>query len=170
MKTKKVIWIIVVAIIIALIIATFIIIKFISIRNNGDSDFGPVVYRDPKNNIEMLGENVVNFDENTKINVSRSFKTEKEFDGFRVSSIQLVEKNGVDLLTADVTNVSAGDKNEYTYFKVTFLDNESGEIGVINAMINPVKQDETTKLQAGIEGDVQKYIHASNFTMEMDNK
>jgi len=121
-------------------------------------------------NTEASEELVKELEGGTKLNVSPNFNKTKEFDGFRISNIQFIEKDGRIYFNASITNISNEDKEDYTYFSITIFDKEQKEITTIPGFINPVKRNQTMRLSSEGEGDVQQYIYASDFTMKVETK
>ena len=154
--------VLIIVLILVLIIFGIFIVKNVT-NNNHTTDI-------PKNDIENTENNVKIIGNNEKENISKSLNKTKTFEGFQVSNIHFTEKDGQDLFVADVTNVSKQNIEGYTFFKITFLNKNGGEIVTIPGMINPVKQNETVPLNATITGDLNNYINAFDFVMTVDKR
>ena len=119
---------------------------------------------------EPINENVEISDDNVKKNVSKELNESKSVGGFKISNISFTEGDGETTLLADVTNLTGSNKSTYTFFKITFLDDNGQEIITIPAAIGPVNNNEKTVLNAKIEGETNRYINAHDFNVVLDNK
>ena len=171
MKRKQIIFMILPLII--LIVSTLVMMKYKKAKenrvviDNKINNTSIVNNTEVKKSVESSKNNTKN---DTKINTSKKFKETKEIKGFEISDISFTEKDGQAILHAIVKNISKKDKKEYTYFKITFLEKDNKEIGTISGIINPVKKNEKTELNASIRGKTKEYINAYDFKIEIDKK
>lgn len=152
LEKKKVFFIIAILLVLAIIIAGVIIIKNNS-QNRGE---------------ESNEAFVKQIEDNIKQNVSKTLNQTKEFEGFKVSNIKLTEKDGEVILLADITNNTGKDTTKYTYFNITFFDEQNKEIGSFPGVIDKVKQNETTALNSSVKGDIANYINSYDFKLTVD--
>lgn len=122
------------------------------------------------NNTEVNEKSAETSTKDIKWNENKEFKQTKEIKGFKISGISFSEADGKAELKATVTNTSGKDTKDYTYFKITFLNEDGKEIGTIPGIINPVKKNKTTELSASIRGKIDDYINAYDFKISVDKK
>ncbi len=103
-----------------------------------------------------------------EINNNRPFFKQKEFYGFKLSDIRLMDNENKVILLATITNVSKKDIQDYTYVKIIFLNEKNEETHTIHGIINPINKNETTQLKASINGNTQDYINAYDFKLVID--
>lgn len=111
----------------------------------------------------VVEEFVATTEDDTKMNTSSNLKEDKEYNGLKISNIQLTTKNNDTILLADVENTSGKDITTFVQFDVTFTDKEGKELGTIPSIVTPLKAGEKTQLNSSITGD---FANAYNFTIK----
>lgn len=102
---------------------------------------------------EKVGQYAQLLEDGTKVNISEALNQEKECNGFKIYNIQLSSKNDITNLVADITNNTGRDLDDMTTVNITFLTQTGFEIITIQAQIKPLKQGETTQLNANVSFD-----------------
>ncbi|MBP3832114.1 MAG: hypothetical protein ILA02_07075 [Clostridia bacterium] len=152
--------------IVLILIIIFIIVFIIMKEKKTEREKTPI----DNSNIEVNKKSAEESKSETKTNKNKKFNEAKTIKGFKISDISFTEKDGEAVLNATVTNVSGRNIKDYTYFKITLLDENDKEIATIPGIINPVEKNATTKLKATIIGKTEEYINAYDFKIEIDKK
>ena len=152
MKNKKVIISIIIIVALAIILGSIYLVKNNKKEENEKSGNGVVVQEEFRQILE----------DGTKINTSEELKTTKNIDGLEITNIQLIEKNGETILTAEVKNTT-DKETEIMGINIIVLDKEGKEIGKIPGVISSLGAGETKQLNIGITED---YSDAYNFKVE----
>ena len=111
-----------IALICIFIVVLVILGIFITVKWKGNKD----TYSNPSQ--DTTKDNVKILEDNSLLNVSKQFNETREQGGFRISSIQLIEKDGEEFFTADFTNISTTDRTDYSYFRIKLLDEDNNII------------------------------------------
>ena len=140
---KKYILIVMIVIIIAVFIGA-VAYKYIKNRNIGNKGF----YGRGQDTNAQLGEYEKIDKSGNKINTSSKLKSEKEYNGLKVSNINLQSNNGATVLLADVENTSSNSIEDFTTIDIRFVDKNGEELGVLTGLIKPLKANEKTQLNS----------------------
>lgn len=105
-------------------------------------------------------EYVQQFEDGTKQSTSPKLNETKKVGDIEISGIQIIEKNGIATLTANVKNNSSATKKE---FPLTIkLLNKSGEvIETLGAYVGTIKSGETRGIIASINMDISEVYDIS---------
>lgn len=136
-------------IIILLIITIIMAIVFIRTKSKkADTDI-----KTEEGTSTSQSEYVRELEDGTKQSTSNKLNETKTVGDFEISSIQIIENNGVATLTANVKNTSSTTKKEFP-FSIKLL-NKSGEvIEILGAYVGTLKAGETRGINASINMDI----------------
>ena len=134
---------------------------------------GIVIVKGRENNSVQQGETtlgtleneekyVIELEDGTKLNTSEALKNEKTYKNLSITNIQYTEKEGISILSADVTN-KGETIHESEIVKITILGENDETIAEINSVIGKINPGETVRLNASILGDV---LNAKDFKIE----
>jgi len=124
-----------------------------------------------KNNITNVGNNKevgkpdeegkynITLEDGSKVNISEKKKENKKLAGLTIKNIELIQKNGITKLTADIINETRITRKEQTA-DITLVSSTDYELAKMGIYIKELKPDEATKLNASITLD---YSNAYNF-------
>lgn len=154
-----------------IIIILILIVSSIVVIKGKKSEKNTIIDTQNSTNNAEVDEKSTEKQESKKMrNASKEFYEERKLKNFKISDISFIENDEKVVLHATVTNTSGKDTKDYTYFKITFLNEDGKEIGTIPGIINPVKKNKTTELSASIRGKIDDYINAYDFKISVDKK
>lgn len=107
-----------------------------------------------------VGEYQEKSENGTSVNTSTKLKEEKEYKDLKFTNINLSGGNEETSLTANVTNESNKEIEDFTTIDIRFIDAEGNEINTITGLIKPLKPGETAQLDASVTADL---TNAYNF-------
>ena len=109
-----------------------------------------------------IGEFVKQEDDGTIKTTSEKFLADREFEGFALENIELIQKNGETSFLATVIN-KTGKKQEEFWVNVLLYDKDGNELGGIPANIVPLEKDDNTPIYATV---VDTYKNVYDFKLE----
>ena len=113
-----------------------------------------------KDELLKISEYAVINSEGVKINISEKLNANKKSSEFSISNIKLTEKDNDSLLEGVITNISGHDILEERTIKIKYVDDNGEELGIIYAVIMPLKKGEATALITSTTSD---YSNAYDF-------
>ena len=113
-----------------------------------------------KDELLKISEYAVINSEGVKINISEKLNANKKSSEFSISNIKLTEKDNDTLLEGVITNISGHDILEEKTIKIKYVDDNGEELGIIYAVIMPLKKGEATALITSATSD---YSNAYDF-------
>lgn len=128
----------------AIIIFCLLLLLIVMIKNKNTT------YEDSLNNSvnkNISNKTVETLSDGTKINVSSKLLEEKVFSAYKVSNIQITEKDGIFCFLADIENVSKI-KQELTMIEITFYDQAGNVIRTLNGIVTDIAPGEITQLNS----------------------
>ena len=139
-------------IIIGILFIILDIFSFLFIRHIGKAS--------EKDELLKVSEYAVINNEGVKINTSEKLSLDKKSSEFEISNIKLTEKDNDTLLEGVITNISGHDILEEKTIKIKYVDDNGEELGIIYAVIMPLKKGEATALITSATSD---YSNAYDF-------
>ena len=139
-------------IIIGILFIILDIFSFLFIRHIGKAS--------EKDELLKVSEYAVINNEGVKINTSEKLSLDKKSSEFSISNIKLTEKDNDTLLEGVITNISGHDILEERTIKIKYVDDNGEELGIIYAVIMPLKKGEATALITSATSD---YSNAYDF-------
>lgn len=139
-------------IIIFILIITIGVSSFFFFRGNGKAS--------EKDELLKVSEYAIINNEGVKINISEKLNIDKKNSELKISNIRLTEKDNDTLLEGVITNISGKDILEERTIKIKYVDEKGEELGIIYAVIMPLKSGESTALLASATSD---YSNAYDF-------
>ena len=97
-------------------------------------------------------EYVTILSDGTKLNISKEINKEREFDGLKITNVQLSYTNGNTTLLADIENTNV-EKTDLKGIKVQMLDKEGVVIAEAKGLIPSIGVKEKSKLSINIAMD-----------------
>ena len=132
-------------------ILSFVITSFLFLNNVKSTE---------KDELLKISEYAVINSEGVKINISEKLNANKKSSEFSISNIKLTEKDNDTLLEGVITNISGHDILEEKTIKIKYVDDNGEELGIVYAVIMPLKNGETTALITSATSD---YSNAYDF-------
>ena len=149
-----------------LVTITLVVIIFAGMKKKGDStqnivdNTGDVAnFEDPvRENYGTVGE------DGSKVNTSEALKANKVVNNIEFSDIQLSERDGTTLLTAELKN-NGEQANDIFSVKVTLLDDAGQDIVTVKGVVPPVQVGTTAMFEVSMTLD---YANAYDFRVELE--
>jgi len=113
------------------------------------------------NESTVVGEFVEKQADGSRVNTSEQLKKTKTVEGLEWTNIQLVEKNGISEIKADVKNITDDEIKELAML-ITVVDKEGNMINELDAIVFDVGPGQTIKINPGITADIS---NAYDFTI-----
>ena len=148
----------IVLLVLVVIIAIILGIVIVKGRENNNVQQGETT----SGTLENEEKYVIELEDRTKLNTSEALKSEKTYKNLSITNIQYTEKEGISILSADVTN-KGETIHESEIVKITILGENDETIAEINSIIGKINPGETIRLNASILEDV---LNAKDFKIE----
>ena len=137
-----------------------ILIIFSAIKVSSFLLFKETAKASEKDELLKVSEYAVINNDGIKINTSEKLNSDKKSSEFSISHIKLTEKDNDTLLEGVITNISGHDILEEKTIKIKYVDDNGEELGIIYAVIMPLKKGEETAL---ITSATRDYSNAYDF-------
>lgn len=108
-------------------------------------------------------EFVQELEDGTKLNTSSTLKKEKQFQGLKITNIQLTNQNNKTELIADIEN-STGKDTQAMLIYIILYDKEGNEITTLGGRISPIKAGKTMQFSTSAMID---YANACDFEFKL---
>ena len=149
-----------------LIIIAILAIVFVVNKNNSEKQVQmaqeqPNTETQQTNTTVPVLENVKNLGNGTSLNTSSQLNKEKEYNGIKISDIQLTLKGNKTELLINAKNTT-DTATEFQMLKLKFIDKDGNELQTIGCAIKSLEPGEITQTSATASSN---FINAYDFTI-----
>ncbi len=112
---------------------------------------------------QVKEEFVTKLEDGTKLNTSSTLNNEKQFQGLKITNIQLTNREDKTELIADIVNDTGSDKDAML-IDIVLYDKEGKEITTLGGRISPIKAGQTMQFSTSAMID---YANAYDFEFKL---
>ena len=159
-KIRRLLFLILIVLIIAVVAINVSKHKDGNDNENQNLEQQNVAKNNPKETLEE--KYVQTLDDGNKVNTSEKLKENKKIDSLELKDIQLMYKNGVTTLLANVEN-SSNKTVEQKVVEVTLLNDNNEKIYTLQGIIEEIEAGGTKQLNCSITAD---FVNAYDFTIK----